>query len=608
MQVPIIGKIAIGNILLSLIERPPLVTTVLANKKGYLVCASSQVRDALEKQLKQHAVNSPVLLPSLSKHEAEPYALLKAQSYNEVALSTTDEGSLFHQACNILNSTAFKVGNEQLDFIMELLNKPTNTLGIPGYQEEELPRYNQEMTEDEVQQTKQARALVYARRNLWRSKRTKFLSAMSVLSSYRGKDVYANVVGDFRGRIYPEADIFSYQGEDWVRSLWYFSEGKPIKTQEQADWLYIHAANCYGLSRRPFADRVAYIADRLDEFRILVHDPHTRMDILEEAKDPFRFLAAIREVVQYEEQGFGFVSHIPVQIDASSQAIQIWAVIVDNRDLLRRSNVTRPQDASLTCYDIYHDMACELYAEAMNDSSEGAIYWRLNGVDRAPVKQAMMAIPYGGTFISVQRAIDTMYPEAPALARGWLCKRLWSNSHDILHDIVSLQQRLSHAVSEHMKQTGATTYEWTSPCGVHVKQKYMKTRKERIRNAVGQTLYSYQIDTDTVDIQRHASAFPANFLHSMDASLLCRFITLMSEYGYNHIMPIHDCVGVHASDVHSAKYFLAESYLWAVRSARSATEGLCNILKVEGGGPASWYDGVLEDRVGPLSLSPYLFS
>jgi len=608
-SVPQVGKIAIGNIFLSFIERTPLISLTRDNKKGFIVSASTEVITSLDKNLKDSSLSDPISLPSLSPEPADIDSIIKPQAGMDTVLSSTEDGSIFHKACGVLNNTGYTVCEEQLEFLLSLADCPTSVLGIPGHREVELPAYIDGMTDEQRELIRQGRARTYAARNVWKGKRTKLLSSLSLLKQYRNKEVFFSVQADFRGRLYPESDLLSYQGEDWIRSLWKFKTGQPITTKEQADWLYIQAANCYGLSRKTYASRISYISNRMETWRLVVNEPLQYVEVLEEAKDPFRFLAALRELVSYENHGIGYVSHLPIQIDASSQAIQIWAGLTNNRDLLITSNVIHKDNkGSDNCHDIYKNLANEIYHDAMNDAAPGAMHWRLVGIERPIVKKAMMIIPYGGTYIAIQNIVDTTCIDAPFIARRWLCNKLWYNSRDILHDLVIMQEKLTQAVSEYMKDSTKETYDWTSPCGVHIKQRYMKTKKKRIKNVIGQTLYSYRVEMDKVDKRRHATAFPANFLHSLDASLLCYGVSLMSDYGFNQVMPIHDCVGVPAAHVNSVKYFLSVSYLWLIQEGQRLAEGQCNILKLGTGSADPWYHGSTGLKEMPWSLSPYLFS
>ena len=102
------------------------------------------------------------------------------------------------------------------------------------------------MEESRIKEIKRARALMYSEKNKNSAKRARLMSSLTVLGTFTDKTVYFTTEADFRGRLYLNSELVSYQGPDWLRSLWEFSEGVPIETKEERKWLYIHAANCYG--------------------------------------------------------------------------------------------------------------------------------------------------------------------------------------------------------------------------------------------------------------------------------------------------------------------------------------------------------------------------
>lgn len=60
---------------------------------------------------------------------------------------------------------------------------------------------------------------------------------------------------DFRGRIYPEISLISYQGIDLIRSLIYFSESETIN-DSGIDYLKIYLANVFIGSSSSYNERL----------------------------------------------------------------------------------------------------------------------------------------------------------------------------------------------------------------------------------------------------------------------------------------------------------------------------------------------------------------
>jgi len=158
---------------------------------------------------------------------------------------------------------------------------------------------------------------------------------------------------------------------------------------------------------------------------------------------------------------------------------------------------------------------------------------------------------------------------------------------------------------QYLKENNTTTIEWDAPSGVHVVQRYVKQKRKRIKNVLGQSLHSYRLDIDKVDRRRHANAFAANFLHSIDASLLCHGLSHMREQGINSVLSIHDCFGVHAAVAGKAHHIMKDAYIWAVDTGREAIREFGERHDFD---PGPCYDASSVVPHDPSGLSGYLFS
>ena len=211
---------------------------------------------------------------------------------------------------------------------------------------------------------------------------------------------------------------------------------------------------------------------------------------------------------------------------------------------------------------------------------------------------------YGGSIYAVRDYVDTLPWQPPFRGRQWLARTLWEQAEDLLHPVLKMQQRLAERVSEHHQKTSDHTYVWSAPSGVTVAQKYMKNKKTRIKDSFGNTIHTYRIAENTPDYNKSARAFPPNFVHSLDASILTKGIVLGSQkYNIKSFMAIHDCIGVHASNATYITKAMAEAYVSVIRSdeAQVFTKNSLELQVPECimGTP---------DKGGYNTLSPYLFT
>ena len=207
---------------------------------------------------------------------------------------------------------------------------------------------------------------------------------------------------DFRGRTYPRSGFVSPQGNDVSKSLLLFADGAPIKDEGAANWLRIHLANCFGIDKVPFADRLKWAGD--NERRIL----SVGADPLDdrwwtEADQPWCFLAAAIDYWRFHQDGFGYVSRIPVAMDGSNNGLQLYSLLTGSADLARRTNVL----PSAAPQDIYAEVAAATtlrladVADGVGDVAVG-VRCLVNEIfggalPRSAVKRSVMTLPYGVT-------------------------------------------------------------------------------------------------------------------------------------------------------------------------------------------------------------------
>lgn len=151
---------------------------------------------------------------------------------------------------------------------------------------------------------------------------------------------------DFRGRVYP-VSAFSHHSTDATKALFEFANGKPLGTSGLY-WLAVHLANCgdFGkISKRPYDERVQWVADNAEMIRRVALDPYTNLEWLE-ADAPFSFVAACGEYEAAMNQGEAFISHLPVALDGSNSGVQHYSAAqrAEEGRLVNLTPEPEPQD------------------------------------------------------------------------------------------------------------------------------------------------------------------------------------------------------------------------------------------------------------------------
>lgn len=132
---------------------------------------------------------------------------------------------------------------------------------------------------------------------------------------------------DWRMRFYPICSGLTTQGTCLQKALIKFSKGKPIGSLEALDWLKIHIANCYGMDKASWQDRLDWTDENTDLIKSVANDPCDMVDEWRDADDPWLFIAACEQMNKYYEDGLDAVVDIPIPMDGTCNGAQHYAAI-----------------------------------------------------------------------------------------------------------------------------------------------------------------------------------------------------------------------------------------------------------------------------------------
>ena len=177
-----------------------------------------------------------------------------------------------------------------------------------------------------------------------------FLARATIGDAYGRSSIYFAYQADTRGRIYPVTGLLSPQGDDLMRSLLEFAEGKPLGNEAAAQALAIHgsamvadATLCHDLGLLPTAptdaERMRWVLSQQDDICACAVDPLKNTWWRDHAKDPFMFLAFCFAWKRYVEKGFKAQCHLPVHVDGSCNGLQHIAALTGDRSLAEATNV-----------------------------------------------------------------------------------------------------------------------------------------------------------------------------------------------------------------------------------------------------------------------------
>lgn len=530
-----------------------------------------------------------------------------------------------YNAVNTAASTAWRINTQVLDVMADLWRRNVNVDCLPMQEDIPLPvcpkcgrPIRQEDKRHECFDDPAVYRLwaneakeVYARNQAEKSKALIVHRLLWIAEMYRNdKAIYFPYQLDFRGRIYALPQFLNPQGSDLSKGLLTFAEGKPLGTQEAADWLAIHVANTYGKDKLSFRDRIQWTKDNTEMILSVASAPLDTLHLWTGTDSPFCFLAACFEWQGYMNDGLSYVSHIPVAQDGTCSGLQHYSAMLRDRTGGEAVNLTPADKPS----DIYGIVASQVKAhlEAITVSDfeeyEMAQQWLNSGLlNRKLTKRAVMTLPYGVTFQSAKNYIVERMTEARdkehmslpwashittieefnamvekegmaaalkannplGMAGSWIAKHVWTAISEVIESAPTAMAWLK-TMARAVVDAGKPVV-WTAPSGLIVQQKYTQQKERTVktslagnvifrtgtdgRNLSTETAEDVRVeftileDTDEIDKLKQASGVAPNFVHSMDASALVFAVNMSRDkYGISSFALIHDSFGTHAAD------------------------------------------------------------
>ncbi len=524
-----------------------------------------------------------------------PLPLVKLRNRNLIEEMRNMDMSEVYEAVNHAQNSPWRVNSNILRTIDRLLDAQRNPNSVlPHAYEEPLPARPADMdTNPEAAKAwKKAAALVYEANAKRDAQAAQFVQVLTLARRFAAEPrIYFPYQLDFRGRMYPVC-ILSPQGTDLTKALLTFADGKPINDSVALGWLMIHGANSWGADKLPLEERVGWVEE--NEGRILeaARDP-VENQWWSEADAPWQFLAFCFEYAAFKEHGWGYVSSLPVSVDGSCNGLQHFSAMLRDEIGGRAVNLV-PADKP---EDIYRRVAEEVTAElrvlACNGGADAEMAKRCLalGIDRSITKRPVMIVPYSGTQYAMREYIEQAL-RAKVLALGvsetqldhdennplrftndegvttngifaaslFLSKLVWNAIGRV---VVAARQAMGW-----LKKTAQVAaaqglpISWLTPDGFPVWQAYRVAEEQRIRTQLyGGLRLMLRVDTGKLDKKKQASSVAPNFVHSLDAAAMRRYVVIAHDNGIQHFALVHDSFGTVAADAEMMGRCLREAFI-----------------------------------------------
>lgn len=496
--------------------------------------------------------------------------------YLEELENRVEEMPALYDAVNALQHTAWKINRKVYEVINTFWDRDLPVKGLPARDDHPLPPKpagldlgnRKAWTEEEQtawKEWKHAASKVHKANIKLMSLRLQTQKTFWLADKYRDEaEFYMPYQYDFRGRVYSVVSYLSPQGADLARGLLTFAKGKPIMTQEQADWLAIHGANLWGEDKLPMEDRVKWVHDNEDMIFAIAEDPYSNTEWTGVSK-AVQFLAFCFEWKAFRDHGMGYVSSLPIAMDGTCNGLQIFSLVL--RDAVGGKAVNllpsdRPQDIYQVVADLTMEKVRNVAQNGGEDEKQVAQEWVEFGLDRAGAKRVVMCLPYGLGKYSAKGYVEEYvhgrikdeggcpWDEAdifPAVA--FLTDLMWEALDETViaaRECMSwLQGAAKVAASANLPVT------WTTPDGFPVLQAYQATHLRRIETMLGDQAIKLSLsedDNDSLDRTKQRNSISPNWVHSLDGAALRMTVCRAVEKGIDSFAMIHDSYGTVAAD------------------------------------------------------------
>lgn len=562
--------LALGVLLVEMmVERTGIIQTMTKlNARGRRYCVIAPTRDISEWIRKCHEYHeelTPFFLPTVERPlpwsnpwiggyrqlDWKPRPLVKSRNKDyQTELSSCDISRIY-SSVNLVQSTPWTVDQQIHTLIHNCWKSSAKIDGLPSAKDELVPAKPDdiETNQDSRRQWRKAAAKIYFHNESLESQRLQLLKTLFVADKMKGNErIYFPFQLDFRGRGYPLPLFLNPQGSSVAKSMLRFARGKEIVRQDQLEALMLHTANKWGLDKKSKSDRLNWIESNTDLIKCSGNDPD-QYTHWTKADDPFGFVAACAELSAFWKKGFGFLSRLPIGMDATTQGLQIYALLLRDPIAAAATNVL-PSPAPA---DPYQAVADRVILGLKNSDSPYAKPLLAMGIDRTTTKRQTMTLPYGLTQHScigyTREWLDGKLKTIPNpfglevyKPAAFLGRMIWNSMEDVVGSAtrgMKFIRDLMGAMVDH-----DITPRWMTPIGLPVRMRYENYDSIMVSTRIGAKarVLTIREENGKQSKRKALNGAAPNYVHSLDGfgGLLGETANLAISRGVQDLGSVHD--------------------------------------------------------------------
>ena len=552
-----------------------VVTKLNARGRRYCVIQPSKdVKQWIKECHEYHETLEPMFLPTIERPldwnnpwiggyaslQWKPRPLVKSRSKAYQTELGTSLSSEVYSAINLIQNTAWTVDTRIRDLVQECWKEGFPIDGLPPSRDEPLPTkpIDIDTNMDSRRQWRKAAAKIHFLNESHESQRLLTLKALFVATKMSDfKSIWYPHQLDFRGRGYPLPLFLQPQGVSYAKSMLKFASGKELKTDDDQFPLLLHAANKFGLDKEKITDRIRWVEQNRAAIEQVGRDPWSNK-MWREADEPFAFVAACNELVGMWESGKGFISHLPVSLDATTQGLQIYSMLLRDPVAAAATNVLPSDKPS----DPYQSVANSVIKRLQQSDDPMAKTLLEFGIDRNTTKRQTMTLPYGLTMHScigytrewledkIRKTGNNTFGLESYAPISFLGKIIWESIDDVVGS-AKIGMAFIRSVMGTLIDNDITP-RWNTPIGFPVRMRYENYDIVTVSTRIGAKakVLSLRQDNGTQSKRKSLNGGPANFIHSMDGfgGLLGHTINLCKANEVASLGCVHDQILCRAAD------------------------------------------------------------
>ncbi|XP_047316621.1 DNA-directed RNA polymerase 3, chloroplastic [Impatiens glandulifera] len=477
-----------------------------------------------------------------------------------------------YEALDTLGSTKWKINRRVLNVVEDIWAGGGNIAGLIDRRDVPIP--DKPISEDPME----------IRRWKWSVKKAKKINQemhgqrcdtelkLSVARRMRDEEgFYYPHNLDFRGRAYPMHPHLNHLSSDLCRGVLEFAEGRPLG-KSGIHWLKIHLANLYagGIEKLSYNERLSFVENHLDDVLDSAANPLNGNRWWLDAEDPFQCLAAcinLSEALKSPSPRT-VISHLPIHQDGSCNGLQHYAALGRNYFEASAVNLVAGEKPA----DVYSEIASRVHSIMDKDSQKdpdsypNAVLAKLltGQVDRKLVKQTVMTSVYGVTYVGAREQIKRRLQEKGHITDDSLLFKAACYAAKVtmaaLGEIFEAARDIMAWLSDCAKIIASENHpvQWITPLGLPVVQPYFKNERHVIRTSL--QVLALQREGNQVEVRKQRTAFPPNFVHSLDGSHMMMTAVACRDAGLR-FAGVHDSFWTHACDVDRMNKILREKFV-----------------------------------------------